>query len=125
MQARLLNEKDVENNLRAEVVNKIVGAVEGETLIYKILEEKRELNTELARTILTTARQLTEDTIEYRQLISEEHPEWHLNSWDAGYCQLKRLWKLAKPEEFKQSRKLFLEFKEQLRPKLYELGILK
>lgn len=60
----------------------------------------------------------------YRQLLHEEHPEYHLNAWDAGYSQLKRVAQKFLPEEFKEFRKLYLEFEEYLRPQVYELGFL-
>jgi hypothetical protein len=47
-----------------------------------------------------------------------------LNSWDAGYAQLKLLWKEYFPEEFKEFRQLYKNLEDRMRPLVYELGFL-
>jgi hypothetical protein len=48
----------------------------------------------------------------------------HLNSWDAGYAQLKLLWKEYYPEQFKEFRDKYKVLEEKMRPMVYELGFL-
>jgi hypothetical protein len=48
----------------------------------------------------------------------------HLNSWDAGYAQLKLLWKEHYPEQFNQFRMKYKILEEKMRPLVYELGFL-
>ena len=60
-----------------------------------------------------------------RKIYSEENPEVHLDSWDAGYAQLKKLWKEHFKEEFKEFRDLWKSFQDRMRPQVYELGFLK
>jgi hypothetical protein len=47
-----------------------------------------------------------------------------LNSWDAGYAQLKLVWKEYFPEEFKEFRQLYKNLEDRMRPLVYELGFL-
>jgi hypothetical protein len=49
----------------------------------------------------------------------------HLNSWDAGYAQLKLLWKEYYPEQFKEFRGKYKVLEDKMRPLVYELGFLK
>jgi hypothetical protein len=49
----------------------------------------------------------------------------HLNSWDAGYAQLKLLWKEFYPEQFNEFRKKYKILEDKMRPMVYELGFLK
>jgi hypothetical protein len=48
----------------------------------------------------------------------------HLNSWDAGYAQLKLVWKEYFAEEFKEFRQLYKTLEDRMRPLVYELGFL-
>jgi hypothetical protein len=48
----------------------------------------------------------------------------HLNSWDAGYAQLKLLWKEYYPEQFKEFRVKYKVLEDKMRPMVYELGFL-
>jgi hypothetical protein len=48
----------------------------------------------------------------------------HLNSWDAGYAQLKLLWKEYYPEQFKEFRAKYKVLEDKMRPMVYELGFL-
>jgi len=48
----------------------------------------------------------------------------HLNSWDAGYAQLKLLWKEYYPVQFKEFRAKYKVLEDKMRPMVYELGFL-
>lgn len=78
-----------------------------------------------AKAILDWAIVLLNKSMAERKELSIEHPEYHLDSWDAGYAQLKLIWKKYFAEEFKQFRKAYMEFEDRLRPLVYELGFLK
>ena len=78
----------------------------------------------IAQKVLDTAIELTVKSFEFRQILHNEHPEYHLNTWDAGYAQLKLIWKLYYKEEFKDFRNLYKELEDFLRPQVYELGFL-
>ena len=64
------------------------------------------------------------DTFEYREMVHEEHPEFNLQSWDAGYNQVKRIAKLYDKDQFKSFRKEFLSFAARMKEGVYKFGFL-
>jgi len=78
-----------------------------------------------AKEVLDMATELLKKSIDMRKLVSENHPEYHLDSWDAGYAQLKLVWKEYFKEEFTEFRNKYKVFEDRLRPMVYELGFLK
>jgi hypothetical protein len=76
-----------------------------------------------AKAVLDKATELVERSMELRQVMAND--ENHLNSWDAGYAQLKLVWKEYFQEEFKEFRQLYKNLEDRMRPLVYELGFLK
>jgi hypothetical protein len=76
-----------------------------------------------AKAVLDKATELVEKSMELRQVMAND--ENHLNSWDAGYAQLKLVWKEYFQEEFKEFRQLYKALEDRMRPLVYELGFLK
>ena len=76
-----------------------------------------------AKAVLDKATELVERSMELRQVMAND--ENHLNSWDAGYAQLKLVWKEYFQEEFKEFRQLYKALEDRMRPLVYELGFLK
>ena len=80
---------------------------------------------ETAKRLLELATEMTVKSMKYRTLFESDHPDYHIHTWDAGYYQLKNLWKEYLPDEFKQFRELFKQFGNELRPLVYNLGFLR
>ena len=78
-----------------------------------------------ARAVLDKASDLVRKSIKERNLMSIEHPGYHLSSWDAGFAQLKLVWKVYFKEEFEKFRELYSKLEQRLIPLVYELGFLK
>ena len=78
-----------------------------------------------AKQLLSMATEMTVKSMKYRTLFESDHPDYHIHTWDAGYYQLKNLWKEYLPEEFKRFRELFKQFGNELRPLVYSLGFLR
>jgi hypothetical protein len=76
-----------------------------------------------AKLVLDYATELVEKSMQARMLMAND--ENHLNSWDAGYAQLKLVWKEYFPQEFKHLRQLYKNLEDRMRPLVYELGFLK
>lgn len=94
--------------------------------VYELLFGEKNIYNQLsdeAKSVLDYATQLTKDSIEMRKHMAND--ENHLNSWDAGYAQLKLVWKEFYPERFKEFRQLYKNLEEKMRPMVYELGFLK
>ena len=76
-----------------------------------------------AKSVLDKATELVERSMELRQVMAND--ENHLNSWDAGYAQLKLVWKEYFQEDFKEFRQQYKALEDRMRPLVYELGFLK
>ena len=99
-----------------------------ERFVYKKLFGEEDLYNKLspdARAVLDAATALLKKSMAKRLEMAKEHPEYHLESWDCGYAQLKIVWKEHFKEEFAEFRKLYKAFEDRLRPMVYELGFLK
>ena len=78
-----------------------------------------------AKQVLDMASDLVRKSFDMRKLVSENHPEYHLNSWDCGYAQLKLVWKDYFKDEFNDFRNKYKELEDRMRPLVYELGFLR
>ena len=78
-----------------------------------------------AKTVIDSANQLLLTSMNMRKLISENQPELHLDSFDAGYAQLKVIWKDYFKDEFNQFRKQYAVLDARLHNVVYELGFLR
>ncbi len=98
-----------------------------ERYVYELLFGEQDIYNKLspdAKLVLDAATSLIEKSMSMRKVMSEEHPEYHLQAWDAGYAQMKLVWKKHFPEEFKKFRLLYKKFEDRMRPLVYELGFL-
>lgn len=75
-----------------------------------------------AKLVLDKATELVQMSMTMRSHFADDHN--HLNSWDAGYAQLKLVWKEYFPDEFKEFRQLYKNLEDRMRPLVYELGFL-
>jgi hypothetical protein len=94
-----------------------------ERYVYKLLNEIEQSFE--AKNLLNKAISLIKKSFQYRILLSEDHPEYHLNTWDAGWYQIKLLLKLYFKEELQDFNYLYDILQRKLRSYLYELKILK
>ena len=93
--------------------------------VYKLLFGEERIYDKLsddAKEVLDKATEMVENSIQMRQMMAND--ENHLNSWDAGYAQLKLVWKEYFPEDFKEFRELYKSLENRMRPLVYELGFL-
>lgn len=105
--------RDARNGSNRYVYVKLFG--EG---VYDLLSDD-------AKQVLDMATELVKKSIPMRQAMSDTNPEYHLNSWDAGYAQLKLVWKEYFKDDFDAFRKAYTRLEERMRPLVYELGFLK
>ena len=93
--------------------------------VYKLLFGEERIYDKLspdAKLVLDKATELVEKSMELRQVMADD--ENHLDSWDAGYAQLKLVWKEYFQEDFKEFRQLYKNLENRMRPLVYELGFL-
>jgi len=109
------NYTEMYNDARTDSDRYVYNLLFGEQRIYD------QLSTE-AKDVLDTATELVRLSIGMRRNFADDHN--HLNSWDAGYAQLKLLWKEYFPQQFKEFRNKYKVLEDKMRPMVYELGFL-
>jgi len=98
-----------------------------ERYVYELLFGEQNIYSKLspdAKAVLDAATELMEKSMKMRKMMSEEHPEYHLQAWDSGYAQMKLVWKQYFKNEFDAFRALYKKFEDRMRPLVYELGFL-
>jgi len=78
-----------------------------------------------AAEVLNKAIELVIKTFPYREQLHEEHPEWHLNTWDAGWYQIKLILKKYFKDDLKEFNLLYKKFENRMREGVYKFGFLK
>jgi len=78
-----------------------------------------------ANVVLAMAKELTIASFEFRHMMHQEHPEYHLNTWDAGWYQIKKILKEYMPDNLKDFFKAYKAFEDRMRGGVYKFGFLK
>jgi hypothetical protein len=110
-----INYTELYNDARADNNRYVHNLLFGEQNIYEQLSPD-------AKLVLDKATELVRLSMNMRSHFADENN--HLNSWDAGYAQLKLVWKEYFIEEFKEFRQLYKNLEDRMRPLVYELGFL-
>ena len=93
--------------------------------VYKLLFGEERIYDKLSsdvKLVLDKATDLVKKSMEVRQVMAND--ENHLDCWDAGYAQLKLVWKEYFQEDFKEFRQFYKNMEDRMRPLVYELGFL-
>lgn len=94
-----------------------------ERYVYKLLKNMK-LSKE-AQLVMDKAIELTRSSFMYRKIFNEEKAEYQINTWDAGWYQIKGLLNEYKKDDLKEFMELYKRLEEKMRPMIYELGFLK
>lgn len=78
-----------------------------------------------AKEVLDMATELLRKSFSVRQMVSENNSEYHLDSFDCGYAQLKLVWKEYFKDEFTEFRNKYKQLEDRMRPLVYDLGFLR
>ena len=92
---------------------------------YEMIIKYKKMMSQEAIDVLNKANELVVKSFKYRNLFNEDHPEYQINTWDAGYYQLKALWKEYLNDDFNEFRALYKKLNDKMIPLVYELGFLK
>lgn len=122
--------RDIENLAgglydKADINTKIEDDIEkfgNERFVYKKLQEV-ELSPD-AQAVLDKATELVKLSFRFRKDFNEKHPEYHINTWDAGWYQIKGMLKEYMSNELKEFNNMYKALEDRMRPLVYELGFL-
>lgn len=117
--AELANENrssEVENDLRK---------MSGERFVYDYLKENRQYLSSDVRELLQMLDDAVKSSFKYRNSFKEEHPEYYINAWDAGWYQIKAILKEFEPETLKAIFEQRRKCAKRMESLVYELGFLK
>ena len=97
-----------------------------ERYVYALLRDGLygRLSTE-AKAVLDKAKDLVRKSFAYRIAFDEDHPEYQINTWDAGFYQLKKLWEERLKPDLVEFKELYKVLSDKMRPMVYEVGFLK
>lgn len=95
----------------------------GDRFVYKYLRNKK-LSPE-AKMVLDKAKELVIKTFEYREILNEENLEYNLNTWDAGWYQIKLILKRYFKNDLEEFNNLYSKLEEKLKPLVFELEFLR
>ena len=79
---------------------------------------------EEAKAVLDKATELVQKSMKFRQMFNDDHPEYQVLNFDAGWYQVKAILKEYMPNELKEFRELCKKLADKMRPMVYELGFL-
>jgi hypothetical protein len=98
-----------------------------ERYVYKLLYKEgiyEKLSPD-AKEVLDMASALVVKSFDMRIALHNEKPELHLNTWDAGWYQIKLILKQFYQDDLREFTKKYKEFEDRMRPLVYELGFLR
>jgi hypothetical protein len=118
------------SNLADEHFSEVYQDAKGQKDRYVYLElEKLIKDSKLSKEaldVLEAGRKLFRDTFQLRQTLHTQYPEYHLNTWDCGFWQLRTALKKAGLESHLEDlNKKYEVLENKMRPLVYELGFLK
>lgn len=79
----------------------------------------------ISNKLLVKANDLITMSFDKRHSFDKDNPKYQLNNWDAGFYQLKQLWRMYFENEYNEFKKLYSELENQLIPLVYSVGFLK
>ncbi|MFC3906651.1 hypothetical protein [Clostridium disporicum] len=98
---------------------------EKERYVYEFIKSYN--FTKEGQSIIEKARELIVKSFKYRNEFNRLYPEYNVNTWDAGWYQIKAI--INKYQEFEEDIKLFNfmlnNLKDKMKPLVYELKFLK
>jgi hypothetical protein len=107
-------------------VEKDINQHGGDRFVYDKIKGIESVNgfSDDAQAVLDKARELVAKSFKYRKLFAQTHPQYQIETWDAGWYQVKAILKEYMKDELDEFNKMYKEFENRMRPLVYELGFL-
>jgi hypothetical protein len=94
-----------------------------ETFVLKYIREHA--FSKEAGDVLVKAKELVVKSMAYRKVMAEERPEYHLNCWDAGWYQVKKILNEYLKDDLKEFMKLYKVLEQKITRNTYGVGFLR
>ena len=117
---KMLQLAEQHNNMT--VYDDVINHGKSERFVYEKL--KTITLSDDAKLVLDLATEIVEKTFKYRQQFAEKHPEYHINTWDAGWYQIKAIAKEYCKEDLEYFNEMYNKLSDRMRPLVYGLGFL-
>ena len=91
--------------------------------VYNLLKSTNLSND--AKELLEIASELVRESFKHRESFNEEHPEYQINNWDAGWYQIKAMLKIFMKDKLDKFNQLYKAFENRMREGVYKFGFLK
>lgn len=117
--------KDIKQLAQKYYLNEIeedLRFVKDERFVYNKIKQTN-LSKE-AHALYDEVVRLYHTSFQTRDLANQEHPEWGVKNWDAGFYQIFRLIVTYKLDDLTSFRKLFKELELKIEQFVYQLGML-
>jgi hypothetical protein len=111
----------INNDIEKDILNH-----GGDRFVYEQIKAIEAVNgfSDDAQALLDKARELVKKSFKYRKLFAQTHPQYQIETWDAGWYQVRGLLKEYMETELADFNKMYKAFEDRLRPLVYELGFL-
>jgi hypothetical protein len=77
-----------------------------------------------AKELLKISEELVVESFKFRKIFDQSNPEYQINTWDAGWYQIRALLSKYMPDELKDFVSLFKEFELRMTEGVYKFGFL-
>lgn len=121
-----MSKNDVEklaNHYNNEEILNDIKKFGNDRFLYNYIKDKK-LSKE-SQEVLDKAIELVEKSFEYRDLVNKQNSQYNLNTWDAGWYQIKLILKEYLKKELEEFNKIYSSLENKLENLVYELGFLK
>ncbi len=78
-----------------------------------------------AQEVLNDGRNLIKKTFKIRESIHQQNPDFHLNTWDAGWYQIKKILNIAFKDDLKAFNIKYRKFEDRMREGVYKFEFLR
>lgn len=121
-----MSKNDVEklaNHYNNEEILNDIKKFGDDRFLYNYIKDKK-LSKE-SQEVLDKAIELVEKSFKYRDLVDKQNSQYNLNTWDAGWYQIKLILKEYLKKELEEFNKIYSSLENKLENLVYELGFLK
>lgn len=105
-------------------LSSIYNDLRGEQDRFVALEIQKRIFSKEAQEVLNNAKYVWLETLENRALLFDDYPEYYLESWDAGWFQIKQVNRQYPAKEYVRFQESFNLLRDKINKQVYDLKML-